>query len=350
MSVRLSRPCAHPARRGCLGVLAGILLAGFLPAGVVRASEPGSVFPLLEAMRQAIGNTTYRGVLVHVHARDLDVIEILHRGGTREYERLYSLTGEPREVIRTPQGVTCILPRQHAIMVDHSLPEGPAGRQGIPFDAERLRAVYRFRRQGEDRVAGHRTLVVSIEPRDDYRYGHRFWVETRTHLPLRSELFTRDGRVLARLLYASIEFPGEIPDAALEPHLRGEGYRTFRTREPRGRETGGDNAPVTGPGSGVRVGWIPPGFLMRAHRWHGMPLSETAVEHLLYSDGLASFSVYVEPAGGEGRTHRLDGTVVMGAIHAAGRQMDGVHVTVVGEVPEITVRKVIANIEPERRP
>ncbi len=326
-----------------------LFLAGLLAGSshAVASEEEADIFDMLRAMNRALEETTYRGVLVHVHDRDLDAIEIVHQGGADRRERLYSLTGEPREVIRGPRGVTCILPRQRTIMVDHSLPQGPAG-EGLTMAPERLGRHYRFRMEGSDRVAGLETLVIVIEPRDAYRYGHRFWVDARTHLPLRSELFTHEGRLLARLMYASIEYLERLPDEAFAPRLTGEGFRTLRNR-PVEHPVDEAGQPQEASRPAVRIHWVPPGFLRTAHRWHGMPMSESAVEHLLYSDGLASFSIYVEQGPSSG-TRRLEGTAAMGSVHASGRRMGSLHVTVVGEVPAATVERVVASIEPEAGP
>jgi len=63
------------------------------------------------------------------------------------------------------------------------------------------------------------------------------------------------------------------------------------------------------------------------------------VEHLVYSDGLAAVSVFIEktdrPAGVGSK-----GPSRMGAIHAYSKVMDGEQVTVVGEVPESTVAMI----------
>ncbi len=321
------------------------LLAGSPQA--VAGEDEADIFAVLRAMNRALEEATYRGILVHVHDREMDAIEIVHQGGPGGRERLFSLTGEPREVIRGPRGVTCILPRQRTIMVDHSLPQGPAG-EGLTAAPERLGSHYRFRTEGSDRVAGLDALVIVIEPRDPYRYGHRFWVDARTHLPLRSELFTLDGRLLARLMYASIEYLEHLPDEAFAPRLTGEGFRTLRNR-PVEHPMEQDGRPQGTYRPAVRIRWVPPGFLRTAHRWHGMPMSESMVEHLLYSDGLASFSIYVEQGPSAG-THHLEGTAAMGSVHASGRRLGSLHVTVVGEVPAATVERVAASIEPESVP
>jgi sigma-E factor negative regulatory protein RseB len=60
------------------------------------------------------------------------------------------------------------------------------------------------------------------------------------------------------------------------------------------------------------------------------------VEHFVFTDGLATMSVYIEKAVAE---KRFVGESQMGAIHAYGAQLNGFQITAVGEVPAQTVKK-----------
>ncbi len=69
-----------------------------------------------------------------------------------------------------------------------------------------------------------------------------------------------------------------------------------------------------------------------------MPPHGEAVQHSVYTDGLASVSIFVEPASSDAMP--LRGLSRMGAVHAFGREVDGHQVTVVGEVPAATVKHI----------
>ena len=79
---------------------------------------------------------------------------------------------------------------------------------------------------------------------------------------------------------------------------------------------------------------LPPGFMLNVHRRQPHPASDTYREHFIFSDGLATVSVYVEPSGAAS----INGAVDAGPMNAYGRDLGGYHVTAVGEVPAATVR------------
>ncbi|NHZ69829.1 MAG: hypothetical protein GWP20_01175, partial [Thermotogales bacterium] len=83
---------------------------------------------------------------------------------------------------------------------------------------------------------------------------------------------------------------------------------------------------------------VPDGFMLTDHNWHQLSAHEAGVEHWVYSDGLASVSIYIEKSQKEhdvysGRSHR-------GALNAFGTMVADHYVTVVGEVPHQTVEMI----------
>jgi sigma-E factor negative regulatory protein RseB len=64
---------------------------------------------------------------------------------------------------------------------------------------------------------------------------------------------------------------------------------------------------------------------------------------MVYSDGLATVSVYVEqlPAPEDA----FNGLSTMGAVNAYGRLLEGHQITVVGEVPPVTVELIARSVE-----
>ena len=83
---------------------------------------------------------------------------------------------------------------------------------------------------------------------------------------------------------------------------------------------------------------MPPGFRKTAEMQRTLPGKSAVVQHLVYSDGLAAISIFIEPAGGEAVVPH--GGSAQGAIHVFARAVAGHQVTVLGEVPAVTVRQV----------
>jgi len=303
------------------------LLAG----GSARAEPEARQW--LERMSTAARSLNYSGIFVYQHQGNLEAMQIMHAfDDAGERERLLSLTGPRREVLRDNHVVTCILADRQSVMVNKSRPR-TAFPASIPRDLVELEKHYSFEVLGDDRVAGLACRVVAVKPRDAYRYGRRFCVHEDSHLLLRSELTGAAGDVIEQVMFTAVEFPQKIPIQSLLPDMNG-GEFTWQ-QEPDQQPEPGD----VSSDSSWKVIQVPDGFMLTDHNWHQLSADEPGVEHWVYSDGLASVSVYIEQSQGEsqegyrGMTHR-------GALNAYGTMVAGHYVTVVGEVPRQTVELI----------
>jgi sigma-E factor negative regulatory protein RseB len=93
---------------------------------------------------------------------------------------------------------------------------------------------------------------------------------------------------------------------------------------------------------------VPAGFELTRTIMRVSPMRASVVEHYVYSDGLASVSVFVE-AIEKGSSVRINGVNTMGAVHAFGREMNGHQITVVGEVPSQTVDLIGMSVSPKEK-
>ncbi|NBD96347.1 MAG: hypothetical protein GVY11_07730 [Gammaproteobacteria bacterium] len=311
-------------RRVLATLLAGVTLAALAPA-----LAEDSVQHWLDRMSRAVEGLDYRGTLVHLRDGEVDTLRIIHRSdddGVRE--RIYSVDGAPREVLRNGDSVRCILPGDEPMMLESQL----AGRLLPSLPVNRLlgpESGYEMSLGGRERVADMMARVIHIQPRDAYRYGSRLWLEERTGMLLRYALIDHDGRRLQQLSFTSLELGANISDAELEPELVGEQVSTESMDESL-QSAGSVTRNVS-----VRPR-VPRGFrLVNAGRGRGPGGAE--FEHLLYSDGLSSFSIYVEDAGGDTVAGRVE---TMGPVHVYTTQSGGRLFTVVGEVPAATVEFV----------
>ncbi len=309
-----------------------LFLLGGLVTAQVQADDQADddVQRWLDRMARAVETLNYRGTLVHVREDRVDTLRIIHRsdeGGVRE--RIYAIDGEPREVLRDGNKVRCLLPGDQPQVLESQL----AGRLLPNLPVNRLtspESAYNMSMSGKERVAGLATQIVTIEPRDEYRYGYRLWLEESTAMLLRYALIDPEGRQLQQLSFTSIEMGATISDAELEPAMV-DAPRVLTTRL---EDT--DGRIRTGRRHEAFRGRVPPGFRL-ANVGRGRSESGEEFEHLLFSDGLASFSIYIENAAPGSVGGRIK---AMGALHVFTEQSDGRSLTVVGEVPAATVEYV----------
>lgn len=304
-------------------------LALLLFAGVALAADDD----WLPQASQAVRTTNYRGVLVYLRGGSIDTLRIVHRyRDGEERERLVSLNGEPREVLRQGPVVTSLLPERRVAMVAQHPRKGLLSNFGR-YSTERLDEHYSFHNLGNVRLAGRHCRVVLLEPKDPYRYGYRLMIDRQTHLPLRLDLLS-GNKVLEQLMFTSIEFPDSIPDEDLDASYDTRNYHWIRHQsiEAKGPEANGD---------GWRIEDVPVGFKLAENGLRRVGGGGVA-RQFLFTDGIATVSAFIAPPGG---VRGFTGGTTMGAVNAYGRQVDGYQITVVGEVPEITVRYIAEHLE-----
>lgn len=328
-----SSPVTEP-RRFTRALLLPVILGCLLQSGLV-AAEPDQAVRWLERVSQAARSLNYEGVFVYQHRGRLEAMRIFHRAdGGGERERLFSLTGSAREIIRDNQKVACFLPDSRSVVVDQRQMANPLT-QLVPKDVDSLSRSYELRVTGEGRVAGRPATRIGIIPRDQYRFGYGLWIDQETGLLLQAEVFGEQGALIEQLMFTELRILETIPESMLEPQLAGEDFNWFPETPLQAMEDAR---------SGWTLGQLPPGFELVLHERRRLPGSEQPVEHLLLSDGLASVSVYVEKAG---TVDGFNGHSQMGAVNAYGRLLDdGIQITAVGEVPAITVEAIGESVRP----
>lgn len=305
--------------------LVGALL---LPVAVSAEDDPKS---WLMRLNDASKQQSFDGTFVYRNGDWMESMRILQRvtdSGTRA--RLVALSGEAREVIRDDNRVTCILPESGAVLVSKKRPGVVS--YSVFSPSREFGDHYTLGLAEGERVAGRETRLLSVTPRDEFRYGYRLYLDESTGLALRSELIAPGGQALEQIAFTSIRLPADIPDHLLEPSLQGQGFTWYTTDPP---TQGGQN-------SSFSVGWLPPGFEMADRQTDPAVAGRMPVEHVVYTDGLTTISVFIEDL--KANAEALKGPSSMGAMNAYGRMLDTYQVTVVGEVPGVTVENVARSV------
>ncbi len=309
-------------------------------AAVASADEPQK---WLERMNQALTTLNYDGVFSHWQGGQVETMRIIHRieGGVVT-ERLMSLDGSGREFIRNGSTLVCYLPDARKVLVVQE-PSPSLLLGSLPKFGDSSSQFYDIRAVRRTRLIGKKTQLIVVTPKDDYRYGYRLWVDEATGMPLKTQLCDRRGRVIEQVVFASIATPDQIPDSAFKPDVATDGFQWVR-------QIPMPSPAMTAAASSVSS-WsalrLPPGFHMSVRAVQMMPGTTGIVEHIVYTDGIASVSVFVESH--MHADHKLSGSEQVGPTSTFATMVDGHPVTAVGEVPPQTV-KFIADSVQERQP
>jgi sigma-E factor negative regulatory protein RseB len=307
-------------------------LALTLASGAAVAADSPQAW--LDRMNEALTTRNYNGAFSHWISGHVETLRIVHRvvdGAVTE--RLESLDGSGRQFVRQGAELTCYLPDQRTVLVEQapqtlmpaSLPKYDAG----------MAQFYQLQDEGPSRQMGEKAQVISITPRDGFRYGYRLWIQRTTGMPLKTELLDTEGRVIEQVVFASLTMRHHIADAEFKPELVTTGYQWLRD----------DAAPaVMAADTGI---WsnspLPPGFHLTAQTAQRMPGAAEPVTHLVYSDGLATVSVFVQSMTIRNAPNQVQaGVEQVGSASAFASVQSGHKFVALGEVPPATVRFIIA--------
>ena len=262
-----------------------------------------------------------------------------------ERERIEHLDGPRREVLRIGDRIVCALqPGDELPALASAVPAAPyAGVFGRRFEA--MSDNYRVGFDGRGRIAGRSAIKLRVAPLDQDRFGYRLWLDEATGLLLRSELHSvaAEASKLEIFQFTSLRIGDGVATEDLAPAMPNA---VLHELTPSAGAQPADAAATGRAGAPTRwqAGWVPRGFRMASA--NGPPgIEGTPVSTLVFSDGLAAFSVFIEamPAVGAGNVVSRRGATVL--LSQARPGIDREHlVTVVGEVPVATARRIAAGV------
>ena len=321
---RRFRSRQNAARVSALGFL--------LVVGVALGAEPKE---WLERMNKALTTTNYVGVFTHVRGTRAETLRIIHRVRGRDVsERLLSLDASGREFIREGDELTCYFPDKRTVLVERRSPDGPL-LGALPSLADGGDSqVYEIRGGERQRLLGRTTRVVALHPRDEFRYGYRLWIDEQTSMPLKTQLCDQSGNVIEQILFSSIDLPERIPDSMFKPQVDASSFRWLRADR---------RVATTATPALWEAMRLPPGFRMTTRSNQSLPGSNEPVAHLVFTDGVASVSVFVEPRKRDAKP--AEGPARVGSSSAFSTVVDDHQVTAVGEVPPNTVKFIATQVK-----
>jgi sigma-E factor negative regulatory protein RseB len=326
------------------------------PAATAPADDASPLL-WLGRMNEALATRNYDGVFFHVREGRVETLRILHgvdNGTVRE--RLVSMDGSGREFVRQGDELICYLPDQRTVLVEPR-PGGASLLGALPNAAAASSEHYELTQQGRARLMGRDARVIEIKPRDEFRFGYRLWIDEATAMPLKSQLCDAGGRVLEQVVFARLTLPARIAADAFKLPAAADSFRWVRPEPASGAAFAAANTAV-GPETDSNLQlWnvmrLPPGFKLTTRQTQLLPGATQPATHLVFSDGFASVSVFVE-APRESSTPAPAGGTQMGLSSAYSLRRSGVQITAVGEVPLATVQyfatQVRAGGESEQAP
>lgn len=339
-----------------MGVLFGeLLLGGLLAAGNAHAGERQTSLDWLKVVAFAAHQTDYGGVFVYQYDNRVETSRITHVvQPDSEYERLESLDGPKREVIRHHGQVWC--------HINHKMVQ-VGNRQAhnrfpdlLPEQMSALSENYQVKEAGVERVAGYNTQVILFQPKDNLRYTRKIWAHTDTGLLLKTAVLGDKNQVVEQYAFTQLQIGAGVDHSWVKPAA--EDTNSASGKQGSGLPGAGrrQSAPAGSPGvdvpeaakSGkpVNSGWVvdalPVGFKKTMEVERPMRGKHAPVTQLVFSDGLSAISIFIEPFDAD--EDDVDGLTSRGAVNLYHKVMDKHLITVVGEVPPRTVMQALDSV------
>ena len=302
-----------------------------------RIAKPAAT--LLNRIHEAAQQQNYEGTFVYQRGATVQSSRITHVAtrGDGEYESLESLDGAPRKMLRHDDDMFTFVPERHLLRRRASAEPGFV--PGAACDERRSGAVrLRAEASGQRPRRGHREPGLELDPKDSYRFAYKLWADAKTGLLLRAQTLDPDGQVLEQLSFSQVRIGGPIDKAPIANGIRStSGWTIVR--------------PPVQPVDMEAQGWqLTPNIAgFRKIRELRRPMASSQqgqppipVDQAVFSDGLATISVFVEPVE---KNTRKEGAGNSGATHVLVKRRGDFWITLLGEVPQATLQQFASTIE-----
>ncbi|NOS97157.1 MAG: transcriptional regulator [Methylotenera sp.] len=296
----------------------------------VQAASDEEAWQALQKAADAAHVLSYQGIFVCQSGQHTKSVEIKHMfNGQQEYSRNVVLDGAPREVFSQGGNLTIYNPKNEKIIIEKRRGQNmfPAI---LPTNLVAVKASYSVRTGETERVADRQAQVLFLEPKDNLRYGYRFWVDTEYGLVLKSVMFNNRNETMDSIAFSQVNLFNTVDLDWFKPKI--DANKNYVMEDEIAAQADNNPSPH----------WVlkelPAGYrkvdqMMRTVRGKALP-----VTHVIFSDGLASVSLFIEPLA-NGAKPRV-GRSVVGNTSFYSNVTGFLQITVLGEVPEATVAQI----------
>ncbi|MFA0967678.1 MucB/RseB C-terminal domain-containing protein [Pseudomonas amygdali] len=308
-----------------------LLLGGWLALPVQADDAQDAINRLAKVDQQQ----SYQGTFVYERNGSFSTHRIWHRiADGHVQERLLQLDGSAQEVLRVDGLTQCVSGTLEAGVAN------PADSSARAFDVKRLSAWYDIKIVGKSRVAGRQATIVALSPKDQHRYGLELHLDNETGLVLKSLLLSEKGQLLERFQFTDLDTAGVLSEQMLNTSVNCKPVSVLKAKpEPSISSVAWHSD------------WLPPGFEVSSSGVRKDSSTQSSVTHLMYGDGLARFSVFIEAVKGGASS---DIRTQLGPTVAVSRRLTtpqgDMMVTVVGEIPMGTAERIALSMRNDESP
>lgn len=289
----------------------------------------------LNTIAMSAHKSNYSGSFVYKYGSHFEASRIVHfNDATGEHERVQPLDGHDRGFfVRNNREVWRVVEDHTGFRIEPGV-NRKSFPDLLPEKVSQISSNYQYKPVGDDKLAGYEASVIDFVPRDALRYGYRMWAEKKTGLLLKSVTLDARSRPVEQYEFTQLDISDDVD--------RGWVLQSQDIISANGKVVHHKSQPLAKQPSGWVVDGVPAGFRKIADMRRPLPNSKSAAVQMVYADGFAGFSVFIEPHKAE--EDEPTGLVTRGAINVYSHQLDEFKVTVVGELPARTVIQIADSV------
>lgn len=289
-------------------------------------SDPKAV-TLLEQATHAANDLSYSGMFVYQHDGQMDMMNIIHgQVNGIPFTKIESMDGQRREILKKNNKLSCVFPDKKLVQI-----EKETTRNFFPSirwpNKDKYIDNYQVMLVGVQRVTGRSCQIVRLNPRDQYRYAHEFCLDNQTQLLLKESTINQSGVAIMTVEFSALNLGLNVSLNNFQTSY--EHSKDWLHQEIK-------SVQVINSESNISLN-PPPGFESLGV-FKSVGNKGQNIEQEVFSDGLASVSVFIEPADSNQATERIESLKNTLSYYSA--EKGGMKITVLGEVPVDTATRI----------
>lgn len=310
------------------------LLLGALSVSSIAADD---AWLMLQKTAYAARELNYQGVFVYQNGKQMRSVQITHMNNagqemTRNLVLDTSLqANQPREVYSQGNDILIVHPKNEANNPTTIVIEKRRGQNlfpaMLPTDLQSLKASYKTRVLATEMIAGRGAQVIELTANDAYRYSYKIWADAEFGLLLKMTLLDNKKQTLEQIEFTQLSMLNSRDANWFQPKI--DVKKDYVTE---------DVSAVNHVDTNWIIAELPTGYVKVDHVTLNLPGKTSPVDQMVFSDGIASVSLFIEPVAKGIRPKT--GHMLIGSTNICANVIDGYQITVVGEVPEATVMQI----------
>ena len=315
-----------------------ILLASLLLISAKASADDKSAEALLQQMQSAVQQQNFELSMVKARQGRLEPIRISHAViNGKEIAHLSYLDGKAVEYLQRQDEFTFFENSHDPYTLKGARFPGVWSTL-VKMPLSRVLESYDAVLAGRSRVAGVVAQVVRLVPKEADKYGFVLWIDEQSNLLLRADMVERDGNLVEQVLWVELELQRKPAPWLVELAQR-------KLPEALALE---DAYPAPQQVLSWQITWLPDGFKVLSRDKHQLVTTSLPVDYMMLSDGLVDLSVYVARVDPKQAVRqqliRQGATSLVSYVNEV-----GIEITVVGEVPAETAKRIAESVQPVAR-